>query len=330
VNEPAISPGGEGTGEAWPSLVTGGAGFIGSNLVDALVAHSGRVTVIDDLSTGRLGHLDGALERGAALVQADVRDAEQVADVMAASQAQTVFHLAGQIDVRRAVAEPAADARINVEGTINVLSAAAQSGVRRVVFVSTGGAIYGEAEVVPTPESAPSRPLSPYGQGKLAAEGYCALFSRLHGLSTVSLRLANVYGPRQDPLGEGGVIAILCGRALSGTRPTVFGDGEQTRDFVHVSDAVGAMLLAAGSSAEGPINVGAGRERTVLDLVDGLRSHAVGAWTPVHEPPRAGEVRRSALDASRAHAVLGWHAQIPLVEGLRHTVEGLMDAAARP
>jgi len=328
VNEPAISPAGEGTGEAWPSLVTGGAGFIGSNLVDALVAQGGGVTVIDDLSTGRVGHVDRALARGAVLVEADVRDADRVADVVATSAAHTVFHLAAQVDVRRAVAEPAADARVNVEGTINVLSAAARSGVQRVVFVSTGGAIYGEAESVPTPESAPRRPLSPYGQGKLAAEGYCAVFSRLHDLSTVSLRLANVYGPRQDPLGEGGVIAILCGRALSGARPTVFGDGEQTRDFIHVSDAVGAMLRAADSGVEGPINVGTGRETSVLDLVEGLRPHAAGSWTPVHEEARAGEVRRSALDVNRAGTVLGWHAQIQLTEGLEHTLADLRDTAS--
>jgi UDP-glucose 4-epimerase len=214
------------------ALVTGGAGFIGSNLVDALLAQGEQVVVVDDLSTGRRTNLDEALAQGATLQELDVCDADGLRALFERVRPERVFHLAAQIDVRRSVADPAADARVNVEGTINVLAAARAVGTRRVVYSATGGAVYGEAEQVPTPEDAPAQPLAPYGQGKLAGEGYCALFARLHGLSTVALRYANVYGPRQDPLGEGGVIAIFCGCLAEGRTPTVYGDGTQTRDYV--------------------------------------------------------------------------------------------------
>ncbi|MFI5028167.1 MAG: NAD-dependent epimerase/dehydratase family protein, partial [Solirubrobacterales bacterium] len=213
-------------------LVTGGAGFIGSNLVDALLARGDSVTVLDDLSTGRRQNLDGALGGGAELVEADVRDAAAVGATAREAKPEIIFHLAAQIDVRKSVADPAFDAAVNVGGTANLLEAAREAGARRVVFVSTGGAIYGEGEgqQLPLDEDTPIAPLSPYGQSKFAAEGYVALYERLYGLSGVSLRLGNVYGPRQDPLGEAGVIAIFCGRLRAGGRPTVFGDGRQTRD----------------------------------------------------------------------------------------------------
>lgn len=306
------------------ALVTGGAGFIGSNLVDALLARGARVTVLDDLSTGHRANLDGALERGARLVELDIVDRQAVDDAFAAARPEVVFHLAAQIDVRRSVADPACDARINVEGTVNVLAAAHVAGVRRFVFSSTGGAIYGEADVVPTPEGAPVRALSPYGRSKHAAEGYCELFEQLHGLSTISLRYGNVYGPRQDPLGEGGVIAIFCGRRLAGESPVVYGDGLQTRDYLHVDDIVRVNLIAAESDATGVVNVGSAVETSVLDLVGAFgRIGDHGPFVPRFEPPRAGEVERSCLDAARAAELLGWTPRIDVAAGVRATLASL-------
>ena len=303
------------------ALVTGGAGFIGSNIVDALIARGEDVVVVDDLSTGRRANLDGALARGAALHELDVCDADALQALFAEVRPELVFHLAAQIDVRRSVADPAADARVNVEGTINVLAAAQASGARRVVYSATGGAVYGEAQQVPTPEDAPAQPLAPYGQGKLSGEGYLALFTRLHGLSTVSLRYANVYGPRQDPLGEGGVIAIFCGCFAEGRTPTIYGDGEQTRDYVYVGDVVAANLRAAELGVGGSINIGTGLETSVLDLVEAFRGLDGGeAFAPVHAPARQGEVLRSCLDASRARELLGWAPQVGLADGLQRTL----------
>jgi UDP-glucose 4-epimerase len=303
------------------ALVTGGAGFIGSNLVDALLARGDTVAVVDDLSTGSRENLAGALAAGATLHEADVVDARALDAALRAEAPEVVFHLAAQIDVRRSVADPAADARVNVEGTVNVLAAAHAHGARRVVYSSTGGAIYGEADVVPTGEDAPIRPLSPYGQAKYAAEGYGALFTALRGLSTIALRYANVYGPRQDPLGEGGVIAIFCGRLAAGGAPTVYGDGLQTRDYVFVEDVVRANLLAADATATGAVNVGTGVETTVLELVAAVGELGDGApFEARHEPERLGEVRRSCLDAARARDVLGWEPRVALGEGLRRTL----------
>jgi UDP-glucose 4-epimerase len=305
------------------ALVTGGAGFIGSNLVDALVARGDDVTVIDDLSTGRRENLDQALATGARLVEVDVRDAGAMGDLAGDAEPEAVFHLAAQIDVRRSVADPAFDARINVEGTIAMLEAARSAGVRRFVNTSTGGAIYGEGRIVPAPEDHPVAPEAPYGQSKFAAEGYCELFNRLHGLSTVSLRYGNVYGPRQDPLGEAGVVAIFCGRLRAGERPIVFGDGLQVRDYVHVADVVSANLAAAESDATGPFNIGTGRETTVLDLVEALAPHATSSFEPEHQPERPGEVRRIALDATRARDQLGWEPRVGLAEGIEQTLASL-------
>jgi UDP-glucose 4-epimerase len=309
------------------ALVTGGAGFIGSNLVDALLARGDRVVVVDDLSTGRRQNLDDALAQGAELHELDVCDAEALRALFERERPELIFHLAAQIDVRRSVADPAVDARVNVEGTINVLAAAHAAGVRRVVYSATGGAVYGEAERVPTPEDAPAQPLAPYGQAKLSGEGYCALFTRLHGLSTVALRYANVYGPRQDPLGEGGVIAIFCGCFAEGRTPTIYGDGEQTRDYVYVGDVVAANLRAADLDVGGSINVGTGVETSVLHLANAFRELEGGAgFAPVHAPARAGEVLRSCLDASRAADLLGWAPQVPLADGLRHTLATVSSA----
>jgi UDP-glucose 4-epimerase len=303
------------------AFVTGGAGFIGSNLVDALIERGDDVEVLDDLSTGRRANLERALDGGAVLHQADLRDGERVAELVAAAAPEVIFHLGAQIDVRRAVADPRLDSEINVGGTISVLEAARRAGVRRVVNSSTGGAIYGDAASIPTAEDYPPAPMAPYGQSKHAAEGYCGLYHRLHGVSTVSLRYANVYGPRQDPHGEGGVVAIFCGRLVEGGTPVAFGDGLQTRDYVFVGDVVSANLAAAASDWVGSCNVGTGTETSVLALADALRGLGDGhPFALEHAPERPGEVIRSAVDPRLARDVLGWQAQVSLGEGLRRTL----------
>jgi UDP-glucose 4-epimerase len=300
-------------------LVTGGAGFIGSNLVDGLVARGDRVAVIDNLSTGKRSNLEWAIEHGAELHVADVGDARAVHEVFEAFRPQVVFHLAAQIDVRYSVEHPAGDAGANVLGTIAVLEAARAAGARRVVNTSTGGGLYGDAEVLPTPEDHPIRPLAPYGQSKYAAEGYCELFARLYGLSTVSLRYGNVFGPRQDVHGEAGVVAIFCGHLVEGRRPTVFGDGCQTRDWVDVADVVRANLLAAETELAGPVNIGHGSETSVLELIGAINRVSDGCSLagPQFAPEREGEVRRSCLDVRRAQQELGWRAEVSLDDGLR-------------
>jgi UDP-glucose 4-epimerase len=308
------------------ALVTGGAGFIGSNLVDALLARGDEVTVVDDISTGRESNLTAALAAGARLERIDVRDAAALTALTSEVEPATVFHLAAQIDVRKSLDDPAFDAAVNVGGTANVLDAARAADSGRVVFVSTGGAIYGEGEgkALPLDESAPIEPFSAYGQSKFAAEGYLALYERLYGLSSMSLRLGNVYGPRQDPLGEAGVIAIFCGLLAGGGRPTVFGDGTQTRDYLYVGDVVAAALAAAESSATGPVNIGTGREASVLDLID-LLAELAGRedFEPEFAAARAGEVQRIALAAGRAERELGWRPQVPLEDGLRRTFDAI-------
>jgi UDP-glucose 4-epimerase len=315
------------------ALVTGGAGFIGSNIVDALLDRGDEVAVLDDLSSGRESNLAGAIERGAVLHRADIRDAAAVRAVFEDARPETVFHLAAQIDVRKSLEDPAYDAATNVVGTINVLEAARLSGAERFVNTSTGGAIYGEVDVIPTPETTPPQPMAAYGQSKECAERYCRWEHRLHGLSTVTLRYGNVYGPRQDPAGDAGVIAIFCGKALSGGRPVIFGDGRQTRDYVFVGDIARANLLAADDrEASGEYNIGTQIEVSVLDVVEALRQAAglsPEEFEPIFEPARLGELQRSALDASRAHAELGFEAQTDLREGIAKTFAWAKGAATQ-
>ncbi|MBF6620878.1 MAG: NAD-dependent epimerase/dehydratase family protein [Patulibacter sp.] len=310
------------------TLVTGGAGFIGSNLVDALLDAGHEVAVVDNLATGRRENLDGAIERGARLHEVDVLDRDALGSVIGEVRPEWIFHLAAQIDVRKSVDDPAFDATVNVIGTINVLELAREHGVARVVNTSTGGAIYGHAEQIPTPESAPELPLAAYGTSKLCAEQYCGWSARLHGVSAVTLRLANVYGPRQDPLGEAGVVAIFCDKVLGDEAPTIFGDGTQTRDFVYVGDVVAAQLAAAAADVTGVINVGTGEETSVLQVVDAVAEAAEAAtgrpagWpAPILAAPRAGEVHRSSLDASRASTELGFTPATSLVSGLAVTLD---------
>jgi UDP-glucose 4-epimerase len=309
------------------TLVTGGAGFIGSNLVDALLAAGHEVVVFDDLSSGTEANLRDALANGAKLIRGDVRTAADVLSALEQAKAEVVFHLAAQIDVRKSVADPAFDARTNVEGTINVLN-----GVRavegRVINVSTGGAIYGDTELVPTPETVEPLPEAPYGQSKFCAERYLGLFTRLYGTPAASVRLGNVYGPRQDPLGEAGVVAIFCGRLERGERPVIYGDGRQTRDYVFVSDVVAALLaVLARPGANGEYNVGTGRESSVLDIVDGLRPLTETNFEPEFAEARPGELERSCLDVTRAREVLGWTAEVELGTGLQRTLEWALGEA---
>jgi UDP-glucose 4-epimerase len=303
------------------ALVTGGAGFIGSNLVDALLERDDRVVVIDDLSTGRRQNLEPALANGALLLEADITDAAAVADAFEAHQPEVVFHLAAQIDVRRSVSDPVFDLGVNVGGTLNLLEAARRAQARRFILASTGGAIYGEGAGRPLPldEGSECRPDAPYGQSKYAAEGYLSLYGRLYGLATVALRLGNVYGARQDPLGEAGVVAIFCGALLGGGTPRVFGDGRQTRDYVYVGDVVDAFLTAADSEANGTYNIGTGIETSVLELGRLLAKVCDREFDPEMAPPRPGEVQRIAIDSTLASSELGWRPLTTLEKGLRAT-----------
>jgi UDP-glucose 4-epimerase len=308
------------------AVVTGGAGFIGSNLVDALVEAGSDVLVVDDLSHGRRSNLEHALGSGAQLVELDVRDGARVEEIFRSFRPELVFHLAAQIDVRVSMEEPARDAAVNVLGSVNVFVAAHAAGVRRVVNTSTGGAIYGETAVVPTSETVPADPVSAYGLSKLSAEHYARWFRRARGLDVVTLRYGNVYGPRQDPRGDAGVIAIFCDRVLAGRRPTVYGDGRQTRDYVFVADITAANLATARASelTHDVYNVGTGTEISVLELA-GSVAVAAGAdpaeFAPQFAPARPGELDRSCLDITRARHDLGLSPPIPLADGLSRTLD---------
>jgi UDP-glucose 4-epimerase len=293
------------------AVVTGGAGFIGSHLVDALVAAGDEVTVVDHLRRAKRN-----LDPAQAVARADVTDVAAMTEAFEAARPQVVYHLAAQIDVRRSVEDPAHDAQVNIGGTAAVLTAAREAGAARVVLASTAG-VYGDPAALPTPEDAVLAPLSPYGAGKAAAEAYLALFSRLYGLSTVSLRMANVYGPRQDPHGEAGVVAIFCSAAAERRSARIYGDGTQTRDFVYVGDAVEAFVAAGRADAQGALNVSTGRETSLAEL-----AAALGIETEPG-PERPGEIRRSCLDPAAAASRLGWTARMPLADGLARTLEWL-------
>lgn len=293
-------------------MVTGGAGFIGSHLTDALIARGDEVTVVDDLSSGRAQRLPPQ----AALHRVSVSDGRTLAEVTEAAAPELICHLAAQVDVRAAVAWPGRDAMTNVIGTINVLEAARIAGAR-VVLCSTGGALYGEDAPIPSGEDVIPLPESPYGVSKQSAEQYVGLYNRLHGTAHSVLRLANVYGPRQDPKGEAGAVPIFCSQVLAGKPPTIFGDGSQTRDFVFVADAVEAFLAAAGQSRPGIWNVGTGREVSILELVGIVADVAGRGVEPILAPARPGELRRSALAVERIGRDLGWSPRVELAEGVR-------------
>lgn len=298
-------------------LVTGGAGFIGSHVVDRLVAAGHAVHIVDDLSTGQAALIHPA----ARFHRIDIRS-DRLATILHEATPDVVVHLAAQVDVRRSVADPLFDASINVVGTLNLLESCRRSGAKRVVFASSGGAIYGEGEVIPTPELHPLRPASPYGVAKLAGEHYIATWADLTGATMVALRYANVYGPRQNPQGEAGVIAIFLSRLLAGRPCVIYGDGEHTRDYVFVEDVADATVRAATQGeSRGIANVGTGVETTVNDLYRRLAAVAQVNQAPQFAPSRPGEQRRSALDPSFAKTLLGWTPATALETGLARTLE---------
>jgi UDP-glucose 4-epimerase len=290
------------------TLVTGGAGFIGSTLVDRLLAEGHAVDVVDDLSAGSLANLaEARANPGYELTfhRLDVRS-DGLVELMAHRRPEVAYHLAAQADVRVSVDRPVFDAEVNVIGTLNVLEGARAAGTRKVVFAASGGTLYGEPKKLPVRETAAQRPLSPYGVSKKAALDYLAAYRELHGLEYTALALANVYGPRQDPHGEAGVVAIFAGLLLDGRPCTVFGDGEQTRDFVYVDDVVDAFARAASRGDGLLVNIGTGTETSVNTLYATMADLAGVRGAADHAPPRAGELARSALDPGRAAVQLGW------------------------
>jgi len=296
--------------------VTGGAGFIASQIVDAYLVAGHEVIVIDNLCTGKRANVPPA----AKLFQADIR-APEVAEIFRSERPQVLSHHAAQLDVRRSVADPGYDADVNLLGTLNLLEAAREVGVERVLFASSGGAVYGEQSVFPAPESHPQNPLSPYGITKAAGEHYLSFYRAVHGIHFVALRYSNVYGPRQDPHGEAGVVAIFTERLLDGEIPTIYGDGRQTRDYVFVGDVVRANLAALETDFVGPVNIGTGVETDVNALYAHLRNLTGSPHQAKYAPGRAGEQLRSVVAIDRAREVLGWRPQVSLEEGLRRTVE---------
>jgi len=303
------------------AVVTGGAGFIGSNLVNRLIDEGTEVLVIDDLSTGMLSRLAEPRRRGRVhFHQIDVR-APELRDAFIAFAPRVVFHLAAQIDVRASVADPVADASVNILGTINVLLAARDAGTDRVVFASSGGATFGDTDRIPTPETVARRPDSPYGVSKKVVDDYLDYFKRSADLDYVSVGFANVYGPGQDPLGEAGVVAIFSGDLLAGRTSTIYGDGLQTRDYVFVEDVTDACWRAALQGGGRYLNIGTGKETTVVGLYEKMARIVGSSVRPNHAAARAGEQRRSCLDPSEARKALGWEPWTNLDDGLAQTID---------
>jgi UDP-glucose 4-epimerase len=297
-------------------LVTGGAGFIGSNIVDAYLAAGHEVFVLDDLSSGSLDNLS----QKAKSFQMDIRD-PKVEKIFVENKFDVMNHLAAQMDVRKSVADPVFDSTVNVTGTLNLLENCRKHGVKKVIFSSTGGAIYGEQDYFPADENHPTRPLSPYGIAKLAVEKYLFFYNAVHTMGYVVLRYANVYGPRQNPHGEAGVVAIFSSKLLNGEEPVINGDGRQTRDYTFVGDVVSANVLALDYPKSDIFNIGTGRDTDVNALYTKLRN-AVGSSAPEkHGPAKAGEQLRSVIDYSKARKILGWEPKVGLDEGIKLTVD---------
>jgi UDP-glucose 4-epimerase len=310
------------------TFVTGAAGFIGSTLVDRLLTDGHQVLALDNLSTGRTANLEDAeLRYGAGrftFIRGDVL-APELAGIVAGNRPDVLFHLAAQADLQASVADPHRDARINVLGTINVLEACRRAEVRKFVYAASGGSRYGAPSRLPVDEDTPVDPLSPYAAAKVAGELYTGAYVEMYGLEAVSLGLANVYGPRQNPLGEAGVIAIFSHALVNGCIPTIYGDGESTRDYVFVDDVVDAFVRAAATDhhVSGLCNVGTGEQTTVNGVHRLIAAAVGGAPPPRYAAGRSGEVRAIALDNSRCHAQLGWHPAVSLAEGIARTVAWL-------
>jgi UDP-glucose 4-epimerase len=298
-------------------LITGGAGFIGSTIADLFLASGWDVAVLDDLSSGKRENVPA----GARFYPVDVRS-KAALEVLDREKPQVVCHQAAQIDVRRSMTDPRFDADVNVGGLLNLMEGAVAAGsVEHVLLASSGGATYGDTDRIPTPEDHPQLPVSHYGAAKAASELYLGVYRASYGIPFTALRYSNVYGPRQDPHGEAGVVAIFCGRLLEGRPCTIYGDGAQTRDYVFAGDVARANLLAAEKRHQGPLNVGTGVETDVNQLYR-LIARAAGSDRPAeHAPARLGEQKRSCIDPSRAAAALGWRPEVPLAEGLRRTFE---------
>jgi len=306
-------------------LITGGAGFIGSHVADALIRAGHTVAIVDDLSTGNRAWLPPK----AAFYELDIRS-EELGGVFAAERPDAVSHLAAQASVGRSVSDPAFDASVNIGGGLNVLDCCRRFDVRRMIYSSSGGAGYGDTDLIPTSEDHPTRPASPYGITKVAMEQYLEAWGALWGLTGVSLRYANVYGPRQNPHGEAGVVAIFCSRLLAGQPLVINGDGLQTRDFVHVSDVAAANLLALErADVAGRVNIGTGVETSVNAICDGLSKAAGSRVETVHAPERPGEQRRSCLSPKLAERLLGWRPTVLLDDGLAQTLEHFRKESGR-
>jgi UDP-glucose 4-epimerase len=305
-------------------VVTGGAGFIGSNIVDAYLEGGHEVHILDDFSTGQKSNLN----RKAELHEVDIAD-PQAGRVIERIKPDALSHHAAQMDVRHSVADPAFDARVNIIGFITLLEAAKNAGVKKVIFASSGGAVYGEQGVFPASEDHVTRPASPYGVSKRAGELYLSYYQQTFGLPYIALRYANVYGPRQSAKGEAGVVAIFLTLLLAGKTPVINGDGGQTRDYVYVGDVVAANVNALNSSFIGPVNIGTGVETDVITIFQHLRRAVGSEIQAVHGPGKTGEQRRSSLDTRRATEVLGWRPRMALADGLQRTAEYYRETAGR-
>jgi UDP-glucose 4-epimerase len=297
-------------------LVTGGAGFIGSHIVDTYLNAGHEVVVVDDLSTGKRENLNPK----ARFVQADIQD-PAVQQLIVQEKIEVLNHHAAQMDVRRSVADPLFDARINILGMLNLLEGAREAGVKKILFASSGGTVYGEQEVFPATEAHPTHPICPYGVSKRTGEHYLHFYNVEYRIPYIALRYANIYGPRQDPHGEAGVVAIFTLRLLAGEQPVINGDGKQTRDYVFVGDVARANLAALQTDYTGPINIGTGVETDVNQLFAHLRQFAGSSAPETHGPAKPGEQRRSVLAWERASQLLDWRPEIKMEDGLRRTVE---------
>ena len=313
-------------------LVTGAAGFIGSNLVDRLLTDGHQVIGIDNLSTGSAANLASAMKcntlqpRRFSFVKLDVQ-APELADLVAGTNPDVVFHLAAQVDVRVSVADPRLDARTNVLGTINLCEAARQAGVRKIVYAASGGSRYGAPEALPVDEGTPLNPLSPYGVAKLAGELYLGAYAQLYGIDSICLALGNVYGPRQNPHGEAGVVTIFGSAMIAGRRVTIYGDGSAARDYVYVGDVVEAFALAGKAPAglSGTYNIGTGEQVTVSEVHRMFSALLEGSQPPRHAAARTGDLQAIALDPGKAEAALGWKPSVGIAEGIEHTIRWLRE-----
>lgn len=305
-------------------LVTGGAGFIGSHLVDRLVQEGQEVAVVDNLSSGKRKNLNRAAE----FYKTDIQSS-RLEQVFRKERPSVVVHLAAQINVRRSVDDPIFDAQVNIIGMLNLLEQAVKHGTRKVIFASSGGAVYGEQSMFPASESHPTQPLSPYGITKLTGEHYLSYYRYLSGIQYVILRFANVYGPRQDPEGEAGVVSIFAKKMLSGEQPIINGNGRQTRDFIYVEDVVEANLAVMGQEIEGTYNVGTGQETTINDLFETLAALTGCGFKGVHGPAKKGEQARSVVDISKIRQEIGWETRVSLQDGLKRTADFFRQELAR-